>query len=238
MRETIKPAGVALPLLGMLLVGGCTWGFGGGDGDIPAMHRNLSKTVDIQTGVVQGDLAKAKKAASWLLSRREEMLVPPGGEVYQRAMLAAAAGVTEAADLKTVATQTGRIAEGCGSCHQAVSGGPRFVVGNAAPSGSSQEAQMIRHLWAADRMWEGLVGPSDEAWKAGAEAMAETQPVMARVFRASTSVPEPEGLLREVNLLANEAMDATTLSEKAEIYGRLLNTCSRCHAPAGIMVER
>jgi hypothetical protein len=238
MRNDTAPARLAIPLLGMLLVGGCTWGFGGGEGDIPAMHRNLSKTVDIQTGVVQGDLEKAQKAAAWLLAREDEMIVPPEGAEYQRAMLSAAGRITEATELRAVATETGQLAGGCGSCHMAVKSGPRFVVGNEAPEGTSQEAQMIRHLWAADRMWEGLVGPSDEAWEAGAKAMAETQPTLARVFRASTSSAEPEGFLREVNLLANEAVAATSLAERADVYGRLLNTCNRCHSPAGIMVEK
>lgn len=237
MREDPKPTRIPLPLLGILLIGGCTWGFGGGDGDIPAMHRNLSRTVDIQTGVVQGDLEKAKKGAAWLLEQQDEMMVPREGTEPHRAMLAAAARIAEATDLGTVATQTGRLAEGCGSCHRAVGGGPRFVVGNTSPKGTSQEAQMIRHLWAADRMWEGLVGPSDEAWEAGAKAMAETQPALARAFEASASMPDPAGLLREVNLLANEAVSAATLAERAEVYGRLLNTCNRCHAPAGITIE-
>ncbi|MGD2120663.1 MAG: hypothetical protein PVJ76_02915 [Gemmatimonadota bacterium] len=238
MRTDTKPARIVVPLLGMLLVGGCTWGFGGSEGEIPAMHRNLSKTVDIQTGVVQGDLGKAQKAAAWLLDREDEMVVPPEGVEYQRAMLSSAARIMEAAELRTVAMETGHLAGGCGSCHLAVKAGPRFVVGNEAPSGTSQEAQMIRHLWAADRMWEGLVGPSDQAWEAGAKAMAETQPALARVFRASTSMAEPEGFLREVNSLANEATTATSLAEKADVYGRLLNTCNRCHSPAGIMVEK
>ena len=237
MRQLTNRAKIAVPLLGMLLVGGCTWGFGGRE-EIPEMHRNLSKTVDIQTAVVQGDLERARKSASWLLEREKAMIVPPAGADHQRAMLSAASGIREAQDLKTMATLTGQLAGGCGSCHQAVKSGPRFVLGNTAPNGSSREAQMIRHLWAADRMWEGLVGPSEEAWKAGAEAMAKTQPALATAYRASTSATTSRGFLGEVNRLASEALAATTLAERADVYGRLLNTCNRCHAPVGIMVEK
>jgi hypothetical protein len=237
MRQLNQPAKVTIPLLGLMLVGGCTWGFGGGE-EVPEMHRNLSKTVDIQTAVVQGDLEKARKGAAWLLQREDAMIVPPAGADYQRAMLNAASGIRAAQDLKTMAGLTGQLAGGCGSCHQAVQGGPRFVVGNNAPGGTSQEAQMIRHLWAADRMWEGLVGPSDEAWKAGAEAMAQTQPALARAYKASTSAAQSGGFLGEVNRLASEALAATTLVERADVYGRLLNTCNRCHTPVGIMVEK
>ncbi len=238
MRNTATAALAAAPLLGMLLAGGCTWGFGGGGEEVPAMHRNLSKTVDIQTGAVQGDLEKARQAASWLLERKDEMIVPPAGVEYQQAMLGAAARILEAPDLETVANEAGHLAASCGSCHQAVGGGPRFVVGNMAPGGTSQEAQMIRHLWAADRMWEGLVGPSEEAWKAGAEAMAETQSTLADVFRASSSLADPERYLREVNRFANEAVGATSLTEKADAYGNLLNTCNRCHSQVGRTTRR
>jgi cytochrome c553 len=202
------------------------------------MHRNLSTTVDIQTGVVQGDLDKAQKAASWLLSREGQMRFPPEAIDFEQAMLENAARIAEAEDLRTVALQAGQLGGSCASCHQAMNRGPRFVIGTDAPGGTTQEAQMIRHLWAADRMWEGLVGPSDEAWIAGARAMAETQPLLARAYRASTSPGEAESFLREVNLLATEAMNAVHLEERSDVYGRLLTTCHRCHSPAGIMVEK
>jgi hypothetical protein len=112
------------------------------------------------------------------------------------------------------------------------------MVGNEAPDGGSQEAMMIRHLWAADRMWEGLVGPSNESWIAGARAMAETQPELARVFRASTGGMGSESFLSEVNTLARAAVSATGQAERGKIYGELLNTCNRCHTPIGIMVQR
>jgi cytochrome c553 len=222
----------------MFMAGGCTWGFGGGNRDVPEMHRNLSRTVDIQTGVVQGDLDRAKNAASWILAREDQMVFPPGAESYQEEMLAFATSISEAEDLRFVAAQTGQLAAACGSCHQAVGGGPNFVVGGSQPNGNSQEAQMVRHLWAADRMWEGLVGPSEESWMAGARAMAETQPAMARVFRASTHSNSSEGFLKNINLLATEALNAYELGQRAEVYGRLLDTCNRCHTPAGIQVEK
>ena len=97
---------------------------------------------------------------------------------------------------------------------------------------------MVRHLWAADRMWEGLVGPSDEAWMAGARAMAETQPALAGVFRSSISGGGAGVFLEELGLLAQEAVDAKGIDQRADVYGRLLNTCDRCHSRVGTSVER
>ena len=93
---------------------------------------------------------------------------------------------------------------------------------------------MLRHLWAADRMWEGLVGPSEEAWMAGAKAMAETEPALARAFRSSATAQVAEELLGEINLLATEALNAYDLGLRADVYGRLLGTCNRCHSSGRI----
>jgi cytochrome c553 len=237
MNKLLHPRRVGLLLLTAVVAGGCSWSFGGSDRDVPEMHKNLSRTVDIQTGVVQGDLERAQKAASWLLDREETITFPAEAKVHEKDMLGYASQIVQAQDLEAVAYPAGRLAASCGSCHQASNRGPRFVIGSDSPTGESQEAQMIRHLWAADRMWEGLVGPSEEAWMAGAEAMAETQPALARAFRASTSPGESEDFLREVNLMAKEAMLAEGQQARADVYGRMLTTCHRCHSPMGIMVR-
>lgn len=232
MIRFVRPLVVPL-LLASLSAGGCTWGV---ERDIPEMHRNLSKTVDIQTGVVQGDLERAREAATWLLTRQQPF--PPGGESFEQELRLYASRIAEATDLKTVAVQTGQLAATCGGCHEAVRGGPSFVVAGDVPGGDSQEALMVRHLWAADRMWEGLVGPSEEAWMAGATAMAETEPALARAFRSSVIAEGAEEFLQEVNLLATEALNAYGLGLRADVYGRLLETCNRCHSSLAIQTNR
>ena len=238
MTRILQITGSALLLFGLLMAGGCSWGFGGGNPEIPEMHKDFSRTVDIQTAVVQGKMDRAQRAASWILEHRDQRPFPPEAEAYRKEMLGYASRIAEAEDMTEVASQTGRMAGACGSCHQSVGGGPRFVVGTPSPDGSTQAAQMIRHLWAADRMWEGLVGPSDEAWMAGARAMAETQPAMVGALPASTAPGTPQILLREVNLLGTEAMNAKGTEARADVYGRLLETCNRCHAPTGILAEK
>ena len=92
---------------------------------------------------------------------------------------------------------------------------------------------MVRHIWAADRMWEGLVGPSEEAWLAGAEALSETGPALAEAFRASLPAGVLAGFLEEVNALANQAITSNERGERPGIYGRILDACHRCHAAKG-----
>jgi len=221
-------------LAGLVLSTGCTWAKGGGQEEVPAMHRNFSRMVDIQTGVVQGDLERATRAAAWLMDPENRSSVPTSAQAYQEEMLRLASVIADAPDLPAVSAQAGRLAAACGSCHEALDGGPRFVVGSDAPRGQSQEAHMVRHIWAADRMWEGLVGPSEEAWLAGAKALSETGPSLAETFRASLPEGVLAGFLAEVNALANQAMTSSGSDERPDTYGRILDTCHRCHAAIGV----
>ena len=229
LRSMVAPSLLA----GLVLSTGCTWGMGGGQEEVTGMHGNFSRTVDIQTGVVQGDLERARRAAAWLVEPENRSTFPASAQAYQEEMLRQASGIAAAPDLASVSAQAGQLAAACGSCHAALDGGPRFVVGSDAPQGRSQEAHMVRHIWAADRMWEGLVGPSEEAWLAGAESLSGTGPGLTEAFRTSFPTGVLAGFLEEVNALANEAMASDEPGERADVYGRILDTCRRCHAAIG-----
>lgn len=230
-RWAIPPA-VILTAAFILPATACTWGFGGGS-DVPPMHRQFSRTVDIQTGVVLGDLDRAREAGSWLLSQDAGASTAGGAGIYREAMRDHAATIAEAEDLDVVTVEVGRLAASCGSCHQASNGGPRFVAGSDAPEGDSRGAQMILHLWAADRMWEGLVGPSEEAWQAGTRALSELAPTLGWAIRASESPGEASRILQALSRLASEAGKARGQEERGAAYGRILETCRRCHSLSG-----
>jgi len=73
--------------------------------------------------------------------------------------------------------------EPCGACHKAA-GGPRANVEAAPASGGSVEARLRRHVWATERLWEGIVVPSDASWKLGADGL------LGEPFRKRCSTPE------------------------------------------------
>jgi len=224
MTGLLKPRARAFVALTMLFASSCTWGLGNGGEDTPEMHVDFSKTVDIQTAIIQGDLDRAREAASWLAGQHPVGPTPPDSSTHRPDLGKSAALIARAEDLSTAAAETGRIGAACGTCHVATGGGPRFDLQSSPPGGNSQGATMVRHLWAVDRMWEGLVGPSDGAWSAGSRALS------ASLSLASGTVRGPEELLREVGSLAEEAAEAEGQPARADVYGRLIATCSRCHA--------
>jgi hypothetical protein len=97
---------------------------------------------------------------------------------------------------------------------------------------------MIRHLWAADRMWEGLVGPSSAAWEAGARVLAEDWEGFGEAIRASSSPDRAQSYVNAIQELGIRASMATTQDARAGAYGDLLGTCNRCHSTLGLMAER
>ena len=89
---------------------------------------------------------------------------------------------------------------------------------------------MLRHAWGTDRMWDGLLTPSDALWESGATALSEDPLFLAD----DESGTEAAVLAREVHLLAIEARRLQDPDHRAGIYGRLLGACARCHSLMGI----
>ena len=88
---------------------------------------------------------------------------------------------------------------------------------------------MARHLWATDRLWEGIVGGADDAWRAGLDVLSTTP------LPASELPKEQSTFGRKLQRLAEQARlrQATdTAQDRARSYGEILVTCSGCHAAA------
>ena len=132
-------------------------------------------------------------------------------------------------DLAAVGVAT--MARGCGACHAASGRGPEVAAAIEEPQSqdsTSLAARMGQHMWAAKRLWEGLVGPSDDAWNAGASTLA----------RISTDVPTHDPQLSaafvfallETQSLGQSALEATSQDDRASVYGVLLAKCAACHS--------
>ncbi|MGW8268278.1 MAG: hypothetical protein ACWGSQ_18065 [Longimicrobiales bacterium] len=232
-RRTAVAAFAALLLAG-IVAAGCSWSTGRGQTETTPMHGRFSRTVDIQTGVVLGDLERAKAAAAWIATQDGSGDFPTGTEAYQDRLRSRAGLIAMDQELESAALHTAEIAAVCGDCHLATGGGPRFVIGSEPNEGSTPARRMIRHLWAADRMWEGLVGPSSETWMAGIGVLNEGVEGLEGVVQSSDAPEEARRYLADLRHLAEEGGTATTQEARASIYGRLLATCYGCHRSVGV----
>jgi len=91
--------------------------------------------------------------------------------------------------------------------------------------------RMHRHQRAVARMWDGLVVPSDAAWKVGARVLADAP------MEPERSVETMATLAASVHQLAVKAHTLTTGEERSLLYGELITTCATCHSQSTATVR-
>jgi hypothetical protein len=182
----------------------------------------------MRDAVARGDLDEAKAEAKFLSELRIEG--PTSGLWKQMfdAMKAAAARSTSTSDLKDAGRDVGLVARTCGDCHTSF-GRPGILVEPPGALNSGVHASMRRHQWAMERLWDGLVVPSDDAWNAGALALAEAPLVPEQLAPGKSPVPRVGELAQTVHALALKAASAGRVDARAEVYGEVLSACAECH---------
>ena len=195
------------------------------------MHSHLDQVSAIKSAVIAGNLAGVREPAHWLATHKE-----PGGllgswKTHVDKMQNSAQKAADAKDLATAAVAVSEIGSACGDCHQASGFSVSFGVDSRPPEeNQSLMTQMQRHLWAADRMWEGLIGPSDKAWTEGTRILAEVQLQAADIDDTDSQVPE---LLQRVQQLGEKGANLPATENRGALYAEFLSQCASCHALTG-----
>lgn len=192
------------------------------------MPGHFADLLEVHSALIRGSVADARVAAASIVDERPSVMLESWAP-YLYATHDAALAVSKASDLKTAAVSAAELARTCGSCHSAQAANLSRTTSVAPSTDGDDKATMRRHAWAFGRLWEALVLPSDEAWKAGVDAFVEL-PECA----ADLSGEQDRDAIRRardtVRASEKAARDATTWEARAEIYGTLLPTCASCHA--------
>lgn len=187
------------------------------------MHESFDLLRAIEKLLVRGKLDDARSLAKSIAQAPDE----PGLDTWgARAALVRerAAAVANATTVEEGCRREAKLAEACAGCHLEAGVVPEFKPSALPPDKPSVGARMARHLWAADRMWEGMVGGSDEAWLAGLDVLA--MPPVRELPRDRLE------LARRMQQLADQARQRKSvddLGERARAYGEILATCAACH---------
>lgn len=140
-----------------------------------------------------------------------------------------AQGLVAAQEIGEAAAKAASLAAVCGECHRALGVGPRPEVLDPPDRVEGVVPHMMRHQWAAERMWEGLIAPSDKAWARGAEVLAES-PMHAEDLTENVELPEEIVALRNrVHELAGSGKAVREPAHRAALYGEFLASCATCH---------
>jgi mono/diheme cytochrome c family protein len=194
------------------------------------MKEHFEKVTAARDALVNSDLAGTREPLTWLAGHdipRDQL--PKDAIPYAEAMQAAAKRGAEAEDLVNAAGAVADVAVQCGACHQSTGKGPAYEPGTP-PEGEDIQVQMQRYHWAADRMWEGLVGRDDAAWKAGAMAMKTVPLEGVTKVDGSEAPPEVAAFAKTITSLGAEGLEPGEPAKKAALYADFVGTCGACHA--------
>lgn len=196
----------------------------------PEMWRHFTQAGEVQSAVIAGDLDRAKAGTAHVAESDPLKGLASSLRPYDVALRDAARRGGQARTLAEVATVTGEIGKSCGDCHRAAGASLAFNY-VAAPAKSDQPVMgaMLRHRWGADMMWNGLVGPSDSAWVAGANALAEESTYSELFNPRSAKGDSMRVLAAQVRRLGHDAAATKDPARQATLYGELLGTCTTCH---------
>jgi cytochrome c553 len=193
------------------------------------MREHFKQVGEIRHAVISG---KPKDAVQPALALGNTVDIPNQPKAWlpsMERMRTASSRVQNSADLAEAAAGTADIGLACGSCHES-QGGPKVSVGEAPAVGTTVVSRMTRHVWAMERLWEGLYVPSNAAWKAGAKALQE-DPFPAEVLEHGGVYGRTAA--KDFRSLAAQAPAKEAPKERAALYAGLLGTCASCHLATG-----
>lgn len=197
------------------------------------MHEHDVHGGAMRDAVARADLDAARREATTLADLRVEGVADPAWQARLEAMNAAAARVARAKTLSEASRDVAEVARTCGDCHRL--GGPSPSVIEAPENAPGVVAGMKRHEWAVARLWDGLVIPSDRAWRAGARVLRDA-PLQPEPLTPGISPAPAIGelaiavLATSVHDLAERASVANASVDRGAVYGELMTTCAACHA--------
>ena len=180
----------------------------------------------IEQLLIAGKLAEGTALAFLLVRTTDDPGLAPWADRDQR-VADAAQFLVEAPSVDEALRREVQVAAECAGCHAAAQVARTLRPAPAVVADDGTRAtRMARHVWAVDRLWEGLVTPSDERWTRGLEVLASAP----MPFSARSDAPLLAAQLQKIaqHQLAGRA--ASDLDDHAAAYGDLLVTCTACHA--------
>ena len=196
------------------------------------MHEHLDYLTAIKAAILIGDLDATREPATWLAEHEPLDDLPVEYEPFVLLMRNHAQDIVEADDVVTAAVGMARIANDCASCHLAFGLNLRFGFDKRPSEYADLQSHMQRHLWAVDRLWEGLIGPSDTSWSRGVSMMAEA-PQLGTHPTWDDEATGGDALASEIHRLGRDAAKALTPYARSQVYGEMIGVCAECHKRTG-----
>ena len=190
------------------------------------MLSHYADTVGMRRALVAGQLGEFQSAAKAVAEDEWTPKLRGDYRPYVDAVRATARSAQAASSIVAGAAELGKLGEACASCHLKF-GGPGSPV---APEqlNEATEPSMLAHAIATDRLWEGLVLPSDLSWTSGMQGLIEAP-------RLDSDVADVAAAARHLRDLARKGVTAD-VARRGQLFGDVLVTCAGCHERVGVSV--
>jgi hypothetical protein len=188
------------------------------------MHARFAATANIRTAIALGDLERVHAEARVIVQLDEPDMLPEW-QPYVANIRDAASQIAGSTSTVAAARTFATLGRRCAQCHEAA--GAKIVFAKVASPVRDIKlpSQMAEHQWATARLWEGLIGPSQPLWLAGANALTGARLAVT----AETGELGVADDVARVRLIARRAQRARTNDDRAQLFGELLGTCAHCH---------
>lgn len=198
------------------------------------MQSHFEAGTTVRDAIIRGDVAAAKAGFEALGGGDVPYGLPQGSQPLFEAMQGAAkqgAAASTSADQATALVATLRA---CGGCHAKVNARPEWDVPDAPSRDPGVRQHMARHKWAMDRMYEGVVGPTESSWAQAAAILKDHAVDEAELARGVKLTPEAKAAAERLHELGKEARAAETPELRGEKFAEALTACATCHVDVGM----
>jgi len=200
------------------------------------MAEHFASARALRESLVKGDLEAFRAAAATLSDKELSANLSDTWKPHLEGMRTAAKRARDAKTIDTGAQSLADIGRACAGCHEKL-GGPKLTVGDPPAPGSGAKPHMARHDWAAARMWEGLMAPSQEAWTKGTEVFAAAPLQQEALVGAKSVAPEVAELAKRAHAFGQQAHTAKDATARAKSVAEVYGTCVGCHSKLSVRVK-
>jgi hypothetical protein len=197
------------------------------------MTEHFTRAGQLYAAVAGGHLDSVRQRAQDILDHETGEGLPARSMRYVDELRAFTSLAVRAPDVEAAAAAVARVGAACGACHSELKRGPQYARTAMVPPPAPDPdvaSRMRRHRWAADRLWEGLIGPSDVAWRAGAQVLRDAALYTDALTSDVTQYEQVTRLAWTVHEIGARSDITRDRNQRAGLYGELLATCARCHS--------